>query len=42
MVQTIAALCDIFDCTPAQLIATKAENATSRKTTTDDTDVTRK
>jgi DNA-binding Xre family transcriptional regulator len=31
-----AALCDIFDCTPAELIATKAENAVIRKTATDD------
>ncbi|MEV4365389.1 helix-turn-helix transcriptional regulator [Nonomuraea sp. NPDC049625] len=35
----LAALCDIFDCTPAQLIATKAENAASRKTATDDAGV---
>ncbi|MFE3279551.1 helix-turn-helix domain-containing protein [Nocardia sp. NPDC059239] len=27
----LAALCDIFDCTPADLIATKAENAAPRK-----------
>lgn len=32
----LAALCDIFDATPADLIATKAENATTRKTATDD------
>lgn len=32
----LAALCDIFDCTPAELIATKAENAVPRKTATDD------
>jgi DNA-binding Xre family transcriptional regulator len=32
----LAALCDIFDCTPAELIATKAENAVIRKTATDD------
>lgn len=32
----LAALCDIFECTPAELIATKAENATGRKTATDD------
>lgn len=32
----LAALCDIFDCTPAELIATKAENAAPRKTATDD------
>ncbi|MEU6788388.1 helix-turn-helix transcriptional regulator [Nonomuraea angiospora] len=35
----LAALCDIFDCTPAQLIATRAENAASRKTATDDAGV---
>jgi DNA-binding Xre family transcriptional regulator len=27
----LAALCDIFDCTPAELIATKAENTAPRK-----------
>jgi DNA-binding Xre family transcriptional regulator len=27
----LAALCDIFACTPADLIATRAENATPRK-----------
>ncbi|MEU5594751.1 helix-turn-helix transcriptional regulator [Streptomyces sp. NPDC020298] len=27
----LAALCDIFDCTPTDLIATKAENAVIRK-----------
>lgn len=27
----LAALCDIFECTPAELIATKAENAGPRK-----------
>jgi DNA-binding Xre family transcriptional regulator len=27
----LAALCDIFECTPAELIATRAENATLRK-----------
>lgn len=32
----LAALCDIFDCTPGELIATKAENAPVRKTATDD------
>lgn len=32
----LAALCDIFDCTPADLIATKAENATVRKVATGD------
>lgn len=26
----LAALCDIFECTPAELIATKAENASAR------------
>jgi DNA-binding Xre family transcriptional regulator len=31
----LAALCDIFTCTPADLIATKAENAVVRKTATD-------
>jgi DNA-binding Xre family transcriptional regulator len=33
----LAALCDIFDCTPADLIATKAENATPRRTATGET-----
>ncbi|MEV4394785.1 helix-turn-helix transcriptional regulator [Nonomuraea sp. NPDC049607] len=33
----LAALCDIFDCTPADLIATKAENAAPRRTATGDT-----
>jgi DNA-binding Xre family transcriptional regulator len=32
----LAALCDIFTCTPAELIATKAENAAVRKTATDE------
>jgi DNA-binding Xre family transcriptional regulator len=32
----LAALCDIFACTPAELIATKAENVATRKTATDD------
>src|SRR6059058_609315 len=32
----LAALCDIFTCTPAELIATKAENAAIRKTATDE------
>jgi DNA-binding Xre family transcriptional regulator len=32
----LAALCDIFTCTPAELIATKAANAAVRKTATDD------
>ncbi|MGH3719817.1 MAG: helix-turn-helix domain-containing protein [Pseudonocardiaceae bacterium] len=31
----LAALCDIFACTPAELIATKAENISVRKTATD-------
>ncbi|MFF8915890.1 hypothetical protein ACF08M_21815 [Streptomyces sp. NPDC015032] len=31
-----AALCDIFECTPADLIATKAENAAARKVTAGD------
>jgi DNA-binding Xre family transcriptional regulator len=30
----LAALCDIFDCTPSDLIATKAENAAPRRTGT--------
>jgi DNA-binding Xre family transcriptional regulator len=32
----LAALCDIFACTPAELIATRAENVAVRKTATDD------
>ena len=32
----LAALCDIFNCTPAELIATKAQSAVTRKTATDD------
>jgi hypothetical protein len=28
----LAALCDIFECTPAELIATRTENAAPRKT----------
>jgi len=33
----LAALCDIFSCSPAELIATKAENAPApRKTGTDE------
>ncbi|MGW2090344.1 helix-turn-helix domain-containing protein [Streptomyces sp. NPDC001880] len=32
----LAALCDIFDCTPADLIATRAENATVRRVATGD------
>jgi hypothetical protein len=27
----LAALCDIFECTPAELIATRAENVPTRK-----------
>ncbi|GLY92528.1 helix-turn-helix domain-containing protein [Actinoallomurus iriomotensis] len=33
----LAALCDIFDCNPADLIATKAENAAPRRTATGET-----
>jgi DNA-binding Xre family transcriptional regulator len=32
----LAALCDIFACTPAELIATRAQDARARKTATDD------
>ncbi len=32
----LAALCDIFDCTPADLIATRAENASVRRVATGD------
>ena len=32
----LAALCDIFSCTPAELIATKAQDAPLRKTATGD------
>ncbi|MEV1173026.1 helix-turn-helix transcriptional regulator [Nonomuraea sp. NPDC049784] len=32
----LAALCDIFTCTPTDFIATKAENAVVRKTATGD------
>jgi DNA-binding Xre family transcriptional regulator len=32
----LAALCDIFDCTPTDLIATKAENTAVRKVATGD------
>lgn len=32
----LAALCDIFDCTSAELISTRAENVTVRKTATGD------
>jgi DNA-binding Xre family transcriptional regulator len=35
----LAALCDIFDCTPAELIATKAENTAPRKAAGGDTNV---
>lgn len=35
----LAALCDIFECSPAELIATRAENAAPRKTATDDAPV---
>jgi DNA-binding Xre family transcriptional regulator len=33
----LAALCDIFECTPADLIATRAENAALRRTATAET-----
>ncbi|MES4904362.1 MULTISPECIES: hypothetical protein [unclassified Streptomyces] len=33
----LAALCDIYERTPADLIVTKAENAVIRKVTTGDT-----
>ena len=32
----LAALCDIFSCTPAELIATRAQDARARKTATDE------
>jgi DNA-binding Xre family transcriptional regulator len=32
----LAALCDIFECTPAELIHTTAGNVTRRRTATDD------
>jgi DNA-binding Xre family transcriptional regulator len=32
----LAALCDIFACTPAELIATRAQDVRARKTATDD------
>lgn len=32
--QVLAALCDIFDCTPADLLTTTAANARTRKTGT--------
>jgi DNA-binding Xre family transcriptional regulator len=34
--QVLAALCDILSCTPADLVATAAENAGVRKTATGD------
>ncbi|MGW0552529.1 helix-turn-helix domain-containing protein [Streptomyces sp. L-9-10] len=34
--QVLAALCDIFSCTPADLVTTTAENAGVRKTATGD------
>ena len=34
--QVLSALCDIFNCTPADLVATTAENAGVRKTGTGD------
>ena len=34
--QVLAALCDIFSCTPAELIATRAQDAPLRKTATGD------
>lgn len=34
--QVLAALCDIFSCTPADLVATTAENAGVRKTANGD------
>jgi DNA-binding Xre family transcriptional regulator len=34
--QVLAAFCDILDCTPADLVATTAENAGVRKTATGD------
>ena len=34
----LAALCDIFACTPAELIATKAANAAPRRTAATDAD----
>lgn len=33
----LAALCDIFECTPADLIVTRAENAAPRRTATGET-----
>ncbi|PKW16690.1 Cro/C1-type helix-turn-helix DNA-binding protein [Saccharopolyspora spinosa] len=37
--RVLSALCDIFECTPAELIATRAENAAPRKTSTADAEV---
>jgi DNA-binding Xre family transcriptional regulator len=34
--QVLAAICDIFSCTPAELIATRAQDAALRKTATGD------
>lgn len=34
--QVLSAFCDILDCTPAELVATTAENAGVRRTATDD------
>lgn len=34
--QVLAALCDIFECTPADMVTTTAENAGVRKTATGD------
>ena len=34
--QVLAAFCDILDCTPADVVATTAENTGVRKTATDD------
>ena len=34
--QVLSALCDIFSCTPADLIATRAQDAPTRKTGTGD------
>ncbi len=34
--QVLAALCDIFSCTPAELIATRAQDAALRKTAAGD------
>lgn len=37
--QVLSALCDILECTPADLVATTAENAGVRKTATGDVPV---